>query len=1126
MLSRRVFIKSTGLIAGMPILMNACPLRRTSPLKGYRMTMQTQISHLRCEYLVNPLGIDTDRPRFSWEIDDSRRGVRQTAFRILVASSAGALAGDGGDRWDSGRVNSDETLHIEYDGKPLASGEACYWKVRVWSTALDARARGPETVSAWSEPARFSIGLLRDTDWKAQWITAPEFIPDSPIHIGYMSKATDDPNEPKWVQIDLGESMRFDGIMLHPACGRRGVHPPGGEIPPGDGFPLRFLIEASDREDMHGSRVIVDRSTEDVSNPGKESYTVRFAETSGRHIRLTALKHGEFPFAGKSYLLKLAGMEVLAGKKNLAKGCRAIAFDTTEDLTAGYGISLLTAGKTGYDGGSRRRLRPAPLLRGEFECRKPVRRAMAYATALGNYELRINGSRVGDPHLAPGYEQYDRRVAVQAYDVTGLLRTGRNAAGAVLADGWYRSRYRLDGWDQFRDFAQGRFGDAIPRFLLQINIEYEDDARDTVGTDEMWTCSFDGPYRRTSMYDGIAYDARKEADGWSGPGFRAEGWTPAVVAPPPWSPYRWPQTAHPIARVREFKPVTIRQTARGTLVCDFGQGVGGMCRVTLDGPAGMTVKLHHAMALNPDGTLYTGSLWGARGNADAYTLKGRGPQTFEASFTFHGFRFVEISGLGTAGNLIDIAAVMIANDCPVTADLETSDARLNKLWTAILMTYLSCMKGALVDVADRDERWGWMGDCGTTHTQSLAYFFDMAAYYRKRCLDLMDDQSRDGYFPPQSPAMEAGGRSAVWSDAALTMAWSTWLNHADRRLLREIYPAIQRYVRRLKTNYESGLPLWPGHFGDWLSSSMTIRPGAKDWQEKGPAQLTADMLQKLSLIRAARLLGQIAGVLGDGRESAAMEAFAARVRRDPTILRLESPQLVQGAQTAYALALGWGIADPGQASLLFENLLRAIDDYEGNLTTGTISTTTLLNVLSDNGRHPLAYDLALKPAFPSFGYMIEQGATVIWERFDSYIPGMGYNPDPMNGLNHMGFCSVAEWIYQTASGIRPDPAYPAYRRILIAPRFDGPVAGASAVYRSVRGLIASQWRRENGKLSIEVSVPPNTTALVRLPAAEPDKVTENGAPAGESPGVELMEFEQGSAAYKVQSGRYMFQSFV
>jgi len=1121
--TRREFLKTSGLIAGTPVFIN--------PFTGWlgwdeREEIQdpaTGLARLRCEYLVNPLGIDTVRPRFSWEINDSRRGLIQMAFRILVASTPGLLNKDQGDLWDTGRVISDETLHIEYTGKPLTSGMLSWWKLKIWSTALGST----EQECAWSKPALFSIGLLDETDWKAQWITTPEFIPDTPAHVGYMSQIAQNEKENKWVQIDLGSRKRFDGVRLFPAVGRRGKVPPGGEIPPGDGFPQRFKIEISESEDMGNSSMVADYSDKDVENPGKGSFLARFEETSGRYVRLTALRHHNFvPFQGRNYLLKLAQMEVLLGEQNLSIRCEASALDSVEDLTEGYGISLLTNGKREYDAGSRRIIRPAPLLRGEFECNKPVKRAMAYATALGNYELFINGSLVSDDCLSPGYYQYDKRVAVQAYDVTDSLQKGKNAAGAVLADGWYRSRYRLDGYDQFKDFVQGRFGDAVPRFLMQINIEYDDGTIETVGTGKTWTYTLEGPYRRTSMYDGVEYDARREMKGWNTTGFRDKSWSYVAVSVPAWKPILWPATVQSMRKVKEFKPVSIKNRDKGTLLVDFGQGLGGSCRLRLNGPEGTRVKLRHVMALNPDGSLYTRSLWGAFNSGDVFTLNGKAPQTFEAPFTFHGFRYVEVSGLDSESNLEEITALMVSDNLTQTASLETSDIRLNALWKSILFTYQSCLKSAMADVADRDERWGWMGDCGTVHTQSLAYAFDVPAYFRKRCLDLLDDQWDEGYFPAKSPEMEGGGPSAVWSDGALTMAWTSWLNYGDKRLLQQVYPALRKYILLLKSKYETGKPLWPFHFGDWLASQMTISPGATEWKEKGAATIKASLMQRINLISISHLYRSISDVLGEGNDKALMDEFIAKLMQDPEILNIRGKSPEAGAQTAYALSLGWSSSVPDEKQLLTDKLLKAIDAYGGNVTTGTVSTNTLLKVLSDNGNHALAYKLAMKPEFPSFGFMVDHGATVLWERFDTWIPGMGFNPDPMNGINHMGFGSVAEWIFLTTSGIIPLEEGPAYRRFKIEPRMEGSVNNVNAQYHSVNGIIRCQWKKEKGKVSLEVVIPPGSIALVRIPATDATKVKEGNSIAGKSEGVTCIGFENGIASFEVQSGSYAFYSMI
>ncbi len=584
--------------------------------------MPSEVSYLRCEYLINPLGICTATPRFSWELIDGRRNVQQIAYQILVASDPEKLKQGIGDLWDTGKVISDETLHVEYQGSMLSSGMAGYWKVFIW---LGVNGVQEDRIES-AELAEFSIGLLREEDWKASWITAAEFITDTPVLIGYMSLATKDPLEAKWVQIDLGSSQNIDGVRLFAAAGRRGLAPDGGETPPSDGFPVRFKIEVSDDAEFHTSQIVVDHTTEDITP--ELVMGLDFDKVSGRFVRLTGLKQIEAQHMGKNYCLKFAEIEVLSAKQNIALGCKVTALDSYENAAEGFGAVLLTDGITAYDAGSRRLLRPSPLFKNEFVSSTTIRRAMVYATALGIYELYINGTRVGDHCLAPGFTQYKKRVDVKDFNVTTLLNKGSNAIGAVLGDGWYRSRYRLDGFDQFKDYAEGTYGDAIPRLLVQLEIEYEDGSLKTVSTDESWRYTMEGPYRKTSMYDGTWYDAQKELTGWNQPHFDDAAWMPAEVSPVPWALLKWPQTVQPIRRLREYPSLSFRELAPKVWLYDFGQSLGGVCRVTLDGPAGMKVKLRHVPELNKDGSIYTDSLWGAYNNGDIYILSGNGPQTF------------------------------------------------------------------------------------------------------------------------------------------------------------------------------------------------------------------------------------------------------------------------------------------------------------------------------------------------------------------------------------------------------------------------------------------------------------------------------------------------------------------
>ena len=636
----------------------------------------------------------------------------------------------------------------------------------------------------------------------------------------------------------------------------------------------------------------------------------------------------------------------------------------------------------------------------------------------------------------------------------------------------------------------------------------------------------EGPYRKTSMYDGVIYDAQREIPLWDQPTFQDAAWDPAIVSEPACKPYLSPQMVQPIVCREEFLPASIKPTATGTWICDFGQGIGGVCRVTLTGAAGTKVKVSHAMALNGDGSLYTQNLWGAHDNGDVYTLSGKGAQTFTPDFTFHGFRYVEISGVASREEIVEISALMIADNCPVSGTIDTSEARLNKLWKAVTMSYLSCLKSVLVDDADRDERWGWMGDCGTVQAQSMTYNFDTSTFFRRRCRDLMDGQLPNGYFPVQSPGMD-GIHCCVWSDALAVMAWSSWLNGGDRRILRETYEAVRKYIFLIASHFEQREPLWPPHhFGDWLSECMTMRPGGKNWDDVGEKQMADALMQTIDLLYLAKLLGKIAATLGEQDDAAAAGALVEKITTDPFIALLREQAPTPGAQSAYALMLGWEIASQEETPVFVKKLLEAIASKGGYMTTGTVTSHLLLNGLSNNGHHDLAYHLAMKPEHPSFGFMVDNDATVLWERFDSYDPLMGINPVGMNGLNHVGFAAVSEWIFASIGGIRPDPSSPGYKNIWIAPKIGGEPIWAKANYHSVRGQIHSSWRKHDREFTLAVTVPPNTTATVFVPAADGSVVTEGGLPAGKAEGVKFLRKDPGTAVYTVASGTYEFHSTI
>jgi len=1064
---------------------------------------------LRCEYLVNPLGIDTVKPRFSWIVEDSTPGAKQTAYQIQAASSPEKLANGEVDLWDSGKVASDETLGIEYAGKTLASRARCWWKAMVW----DERGQA----SPWSAPAFWTMGLLGDGGWQARWIGEPLTEPHTSENLGYRSEDAKTKNDSKWVQIDLAAPQSIDAVRLW------GAWPASVKSPPGDGFPLRFKVEAADKADFSDAQTLVDRTGQDVPNPGVKPLLLKFAPRRARYVRLTATQlGGEWRsswdpeselwkpqlVAGRPGKLALAEMEVLSNDRNVALGKPVDALDSVDavqvphlGIISGWSRAGLTDGQTQSDVGSAYHNRPATLLRREFDAGKAVRQATLHATAQGCYELYLNGARVGDQQLAPGWTIYDKRVLVQTYDVSRLLRRGPNAIGVVLGDGWFRmTREIWDNFDSMKRFSGYRsYTGCESRWLLaQLEITYEDGSRETIGTDRSWRCHGDGPLRRSAMYSGVFYDARKEIAGWDQPLLKTGGdWVSPVEKPIEPGPALSAQMMEPIRVLEELKPVGRTEPKPGLYVYDFGKDLAGVCRIKVDGPAGTAVTLRHAQALKPDGTIYVANLGGNYSNRDTFILAGHGPQSFTPSFTYHGFRYVEVSGAPSAKSIAGIVALALGSDVPRAGTFASSDPRLNRLCQLVDRAYRSNMPSLTVDCAGRDERKPWMGDCFTDELQSLTYLYDFAAFGANQHRVIVDATGQDGVCPPflrnASPGtMDA---SACWSDASVNTPHGLWLNYADRRSLEQGYATAKVLMDTIAQSNPDFVPRkkYIANFGDWLSSRQTIPPGATDWKPKGGKGAPADLFAAAWWARSASQVSQMAAALGRIEESQHYAAMAAKIRAALVKNHVKPDGSVgNGEQSCYALTLGMGHLSGETASKAMARLLRSIEDYQNHLATGSSTTIFLLNFLADNGHQDLAYRMVMQPTCPSYGFMVDNGASAMWERLDGRHPEMGFNSEAMNDFNHLGLNSVYEWIIRCVAGIRPDPEHPGYKHFFIAPKLGGGLTSMKASYDSVRGRIESGYEIKAGKLTLCVSIPPNTAATVTLPDGDTKRL-ESGS---------------------------------
>lgn len=926
---------------------------------------------LRTEYRVNPQGIDEARPRLYWRVESDQRGQKQTAYQILVASSEDLLTPETADLWDSGKVESSQTLHIEYDGSKLKSRQQCFWTVKVWDR--------DGVASDWSKPASWSMGLMNEGDWSAEYISYRD---ETPVF--------------------------------------------------------------RDRE---------------------------------KHF-----------------------------------------------------------------------LPPARHYRKEFSAAKKIKRATIYATALGVYELEVNGQRVGDAWFAPGWTDYRQRAYYNTYDVTSLVKSGDNAVGAVVADGWYSGYVGFGllvgiGTEKVGRYTYGK----TPSIMAQLEIEYEDGTTKTIGTDRTWKVTGDGPIRQADLLMGESYDARKEMPGWSTAGFDDGEWAAAIPAkengPQPATFYEF-QNPEPPARgpkiegrpvelgfkrprleafpgvpvrvTEELKTVQITDRGKGTFTFDLGQNFAGSVRLKINGTAGHQVTLRFGEMLHPDGRLMTENLRRARAT-DYYVCKGdSNGEVYVPRFTFHGFQYVEVSNFPGKPDKGTITGLVLHSDTPLTSTFECSDPMVNQLFSNVVWTQRANFIDLPTDCPQRDERMGWTGDA-QAYVGTAAYNADIGAFFTKWNRELMESQRPSGAFPGYAPYPFQHGWDfgTAWADAGIICPWTIWQVYGDTRMIDRCWEPMTRFMHWRQQTSRDNLGVSHGNnWGDWLAQG---------------AGTPLDYVDTVYLALSARMMAEMAEATGRDAEAATYRkqfeltkaAFQKKYLNDDGSVSVNT-------QTAHALALSANLVPDQLRSATAQKLADMIALNGNHMATGFLGTKPLLPVLSSAGQHDLATFLLQSHEFPSWGYEIDQGATSIWERWDSYTKedAFGRHNAAMNSFSHYAFGAVCEWMFRTLAGI--DSAEPAYSKIIIRPMPPSPGSNAmhrpidwvKASYDSIRGRIVSEWKVDGDRFLLNVEIPANTTASVFIPAGTEQHVTKGL----DSEYVRVIGVRDGVAELEVQSGRYEFES--
>ena len=1085
-------------------------IRRLERTKSDVMSLQTApivINQLRVCHLENPIGIDEETPVFSWRMQGDERGLAQSAYQIVLAKSKEELKQEQY-IWNSGKVSASESVGIPYGGERLSPKSRYYWQVTVWDTEDQPFTSGEE--------AFFETGLMGEGMQNAKWISAPEVISKTERERDALVYT---------ITYDMSVTDTVASFVFGATEGRYGD---------------MYLCQIRNSEEqaafslrmMSGGRIDAEETVEetDITSCRTDDLSAFTVELQVDHKKLSVTINGQYigdyhidavPVGAVGYYKSRSTSYAYLDNLLVKDGSGSILyqddFEGKETVFSPYYVSV----ENGHlKIGSGMALTeyyesPAPLFYREFALKdQEIDSARIYMTALGSFSLVCNGQAVSDDYFAPGRLSYNRELAYMTYDVTSLLHQGeKNALGITLLHGWYD---RGVGYPEI--YSASGEQNAL---MGMLEIRYQDGTVETITTDEEFLCSIDGPIREDDIYQGEFYDATREQKGFGEAGFVHESWQPALtdIIGTTYSmlPLKGKEN-EPIRCVEELTPLSVSEPEENVFVYDFGQNFAGTCRIQVTGERGQVLTLRYGEILNTEtmnnaddtvGTVWTENLLTAEAT-DYYVLKGDStPENFEPKFTYHGFRYLQITGLEDPLPMEDVTGIVLSSDLERTGSFESSNELLNRFYESTVWSQRSNFLDNPTDCAQRDERHGWAGDA-QIFSQTASYHMDTYQFYKKYINELKLSQTEDGAFRDIAPGVLGGVGNNCWGDAAVVITWNLYNQYGDRTILEENYDALCRWMEFLISTSDADYIRYWGGYGDHLSFEDTPTKVSDTAWCAHSADLISRMAAVLDKTDEAGYYRQVY----ENYKVAWQNAFVQ-----------EGGITVCDTQTSYALGLAFHLF-PEEMEEDAAERLNTLAQYSGyHINTGYSGIGYILPALSEYGLTQTAYQYLLQESFPAFLYPVKQGATTTYESLFVYTENEDGTYQVSGSLNHYALGASASWLYTDVLGIRSDEHAPGYHHILLEPKVSDTLSYAKGSYESVYGEIRVEWRQTDHGYAFDIEIPANTTATLTLPLPPGGRqYLESGMSIDTAEGVQYLEssHENGTVRFEIVSGSYVF----